>query len=217
VKQRFFLATIRSMSEAGEDLSGSLDLSPDQLGRLAGYERLLQEHAPRLGLISPRDVPRIQRRHILDSLRAVPAFGERDRRACDIGSGAGLPGVPLAISLPQCRFVLCEPRRRRAAFLELAVERLGLENAEVAVARAEELPPGSAEVCTARAFAPLEESWKASWRVLVPGGRLVYFAGEGLTDPASAAGVIAEPERPTSVSLLGVVANEPPLVIMTRR
>jgi 16S rRNA (guanine527-N7)-methyltransferase len=204
------------MSEADGDLPG-LDLSTAQLERLADFERLLEGHAPRLGLISPRDVPRIHRRHIVDSLRAVPVFGERDRRACDIGSGAGLPGVPLAIALPHCRFVLCEPKRRRAAFLELVVERLQLENAEVVVARAEDLPPGSAEICTARAFAPLEESWKASWRVLVPGGRLVYFAGEGLANPESAAGALAEPERPASVSLRGVLANAPPLVIMTRR
>jgi 16S rRNA (guanine527-N7)-methyltransferase len=206
------------VSAADEDLAGlGVALDPEQLARLAAFQRLLEEHAPRLGLISPRDVPRLRVRHIVDSLRAARAFSAGDRRACDLGSGAGLPGLPLAIALPHCRFVLCEPRRRRAAFLELAVERLELGNAEVAVARAEELQPRSADVCTARAFATLAESWKAAWRVLRPGGRLVYFAGGGLANPDAAANALSWPEKPSSVSLLGVLANAPPLVIMTRR
>jgi 16S rRNA (guanine527-N7)-methyltransferase len=206
------------MTEPDRGLSSlGLGLGPEQLERLALFQGLLEEHASRLGLISPRDLPRLRVRHIVDSLRAARAFGEADRRACDLGSGAGLPGLPLAIALPHCRFVLCEPKRRRAAFLELAVERLKLDNAEVAVARAEELPAGSADICTARAFASIEESWKSAWRVLGPGGRLVYFAGGGLADPETAAGALTLPEKAASVSLLGVLANAPPLVIMTRR
>jgi 16S rRNA (guanine527-N7)-methyltransferase len=206
------------MTALQEALSGlGLALEPEQLDRLALFERLLEEHAPRLGLISRQDLPRLRFRHVVDSLRAAQAFGEEVRRACDLGSGAGLPGLPLAIALPRCRFVLCEPRQRRAAFLELAVDRLELGNVEVAVLRAEDLPPDRADVCTARAFAPIEESWQAACRLLRPGGRLVYFAGESLADPRDAASSLSRPERPASVSLLGVLAKSPPLVIMTRR
>jgi 16S rRNA (guanine527-N7)-methyltransferase len=206
------------MTTLEEALSGlGLGLEPEQLDRLALFERLLDEHAPRLGLISRQDLSRLRVRHIIDSLRAARAFGEGDRRAWDLGSGAGLPGLPLAIALPRCRFVLCEPKQRRAAFLELAVERLELGNVEVAVLRAEDFPPDRAEVCTARAFASIERSWEVACRLLKPGGRLVYFAGGGLADPRAAAEALSRPERPASVTLLGVLANAPPLVIMTRR
>lgn len=203
--------------DRGDLAALDLSLSAEQVQRLATFERLLREHASRLGLVSPQDLSRIHGRHILDSLRAAQAFEDRDRRACDLGSGAGLPGIPLAVVLPGCRFVLCEPKRRRAAFLELAVERLRLANAHVAPSRAEDLAAGSADVATARAFAPLEESWRAAWRVLVPGGRLVYFAGEGLAEPEETAATLTDPEPPRSVRLLRVLANATPLVIMTRR
>jgi 16S rRNA (guanine527-N7)-methyltransferase len=199
-----------------EDLSRlGISFEPDQLARLTGFERLLREHAPRLGLIARDDLPRLYLRHILDSLRAVGSFRQSDREACDLGSGAGLPGIPLAIALPRSRFVLSEPRPRRAGFLELVVERLGLENAEVAPSRAEDLPEGSVDVCTARAFAPLERSWSVSWRLLRPGGRLVYFAGGSLRDPVATAEALSV--APGSVEVQRVLANEPPLVIMTRR
>lgn len=192
-----------------------LQLDPAQHNRLQEYERLLKEHAPRLGLIAERDLSRLFERHILDSLRAAPAL--EDDEVCDLGSGAGLPGIPLAIALPQARFVLCEPKRRRIGFLELAVERLELTNASVATVRAEELEAESADVCTARAFATLEEAWKAAFRVLRRGGRLLYFAGRGWRRPDGGAASISDPEQPASLETSRVLEKEPPLVIMTRR
>jgi 16S rRNA (guanine527-N7)-methyltransferase len=187
-----------------------------QLDQLATFEALVREHGARLGLVSPHDLPLLRSRHVLDSLRAVHAFRGGERRACDLGSGAGLPGIPLAIFLPNTRFVLCEPQQRRAGFLELAAERLALENVEVFAGRVEALPERSFDLCTARAFGPLERSWRASFPVLTPGGRLVYFAGRSLSDPAGAAGSLSDPEPPAAVSSLEVLANVPPLVIMTR-
>jgi 16S rRNA (guanine527-N7)-methyltransferase len=193
-----------------------LSLRPEQLVRLERFEGLVGEHGERLGLVSPGDLQVLRDRHILDSLRAVRAFRGDERRACDLGSGAGFPGVPLAIAAEGCRFVLCEPRRRRAGFLELVVERLGLGNAEVFAGRAEDLPDQAFDLCTARAFGPLGRSWKAAWPLLAPGGRLVYFAGRSFEEAETAARSLSDPAPPSSVELLEVLANSPPLVIMAR-
>jgi 16S rRNA (guanine527-N7)-methyltransferase len=197
------LETLRSLG---------LDLDRDQVRRLGEYEELLRERSSRLGLIAESDLPRLFERHILDSLRAASVL--TDEEVCDLGSGAGLPGVPLAIALPSCEFTLCEPRRRRLGFLELVVERLELSNAAVTPSRAEELPPESADACTARAFASLGESWKAACRILRGGGRLLYFAGKGWRAPEGGTAALPEPEEPASLETL---ANDPPLVIMSRR
>lgn len=191
-------------------------LSERQGRLLVRLHDLLLERAVPLGLVGERDAGRLYERHVLDSLAAAAAFEPSDRLAYDLGSGAGLPGLVLAIALPGCRFVLVEPRRRRAGFLELAAERLGLGNVSVAVARAEDLGEGEGDVVTARAFAPLERSWRAAFRLLRPGGRLVYFAGRGLRDPLAAAASVAAPEPPGEISLLRVLESAPPLVIMAR-
>lgn len=154
-------------------------------------------------------------RHILDSLRAAPLISAADRLVYDLGSGAGLPGIVLAIVHPGCRFVLVESRARKAAFLELAIERLGVPNAEPGLGRVEDLSAG-ADAATARAFAPLEKSWRLACPLLRPGGRLIYFAGAGLRDPQGAASSLRDPEPPTMVEIPQGLATGSPLVIMAR-
>jgi 16S rRNA (guanine527-N7)-methyltransferase len=135
-----------------------------------------------MGLIAARDRERIRQRHIEDSLRALTCIRGEDRQIVDLGSGAGLPGIPLAIALPDRSFVLIEARRRRAAFLELAVEETGLHNVRVQMGQAEDVS-GRANLCLARAFAPAPNAWRVARRLLLPGGRLVYFAGRDWTGP----------------------------------
>jgi 16S rRNA (guanine527-N7)-methyltransferase len=151
-------------------------LSQGQLNALDRFEELLRSRAVQLGLIAEGDRERIRERHITDSLRAVACVGAGDRRVIDLGSGAGLPGIPLAIALPAVGFVLVEARRLRGAFLEMVVADLSLGNVAVEVGRVEDLDL-QADLCVARAFASLEASWRAAERLLRPGGRLVYFAG----------------------------------------
>lgn len=184
--------------------------------KLGIYAGLLVERAVPLGLVAESDQDRVWKRHIEDCLRATAALRTEDRVAYDLGSGAGLPGIVLACALPDRRFRLVEPRRRAAAFLELAVEHLGLENVEVLIARAEEVDE-PADVVTARAFAPLDRTWAVAWPMLRPGGRLVYFVGGGMTDPASQARNIAIPEPPAEVELVEQVDSGAPLAIMSRR
>ncbi len=191
-------------------------LPPRSAERLLLYVELLEERGVRLGLLARGDADRLYPRHILDSLRAARYVGGGDRLAYDLGSGAGLPGMVLAISVPTCSFVLIESRRRAATFLEWAVQRLELENATVALSRAEDVMK-PADLATARAFAPLDRAWEAAVPLLRPGGRLVYFAGRGLRDPESAALSLTRPEAPASVRVDPVVENSTPLVIMARK
>jgi 16S rRNA (guanine527-N7)-methyltransferase len=192
-----------------------LHVKHDARSRLRSYADLLVQRAIPTGLVAEADRDRVWERHIEDCLRATAAFRPVDRVAYDLGSGAGLPGIVLACALPDRRFRLVEPRRRAAAFLELAVERLRLENVDVLITRAEELDE-PADVATARAFAPLDRAWSAAHRLLRPGGRLVYFAGEGMTDPAARARSTVSPEPPAEVEVLERVDSGPPLVIMSR-
>jgi 16S rRNA (guanine527-N7)-methyltransferase len=145
----------------------------------------------------------------------VSILQEDDRNVCDIGPGAGLPGLVIAIARPAIVVTLVEPKERAIGFLELARDRLSLNNVRILHARVEDAEV-TAEVATARAFGPLERSWEAATRVLRPGGRLIYFAGGGLEDPQSAAEAIASPEPPSSVRVERVIADSSPLVIMTR-
>jgi 16S rRNA (guanine527-N7)-methyltransferase len=185
-------------------------LDPLRVSRLRRFEELLVDRAVPLGAISRSDSARIRERHTLDSLRAVPIVDGVDE-AADLGSGAGLPGVVVAIALPQVRMLLIERRPQRAAFLELAVEDLGLSNAAVVAGRVEDVP-GDVDVALARAFAPIGEAWARALRILRPGGRLVYFAGAGSATPEPPAGSAIQ-----SVLRTPVLESAGALVIMTRQ
>lgn len=110
------------------------------------------------GLIGPREVDRLWDRHILNSA-VIGEVIDEGARVVDIGSGAGLPGIPLAIAGPDLRVQLVEPLLRRATFLSEVVEDLGLDNVEVHRGRAEEksivTAVGGADVVTSRAVAPV--------------------------------------------------------------
>ena len=114
-------------------------LASSQASRLIRFEQLLADRAIPLGIVSRSDATRIRERHILDSLRAAPVVEGSDL-AADLGSGAGLPGIVVAITLPGLRMLLVERRPQRAAFLELAVEELAVSNAIVFAGRVAEIP-----------------------------------------------------------------------------
>jgi 16S rRNA (guanine527-N7)-methyltransferase len=148
-----------------------LSLSPLQVERLRSFLELLRERAIPAGLVAASDQKRLYQRHLLDCLRAASLFQADDQKACDLGSGAGLPGIVLATALPRCRFFLIESRRLAAGFQELAVERLRLDNVSVVVDRIESVRP-QADVATARALAPPARSWAQAPPLLRRGGRL---------------------------------------------
>lgn len=175
------------------------------------YEQLLRERGVDLGVVSASDASRIRARHILDSLRAVEAIRPEDVDAYDLGSGGGLPGMVIAAAAPDLKVGLVETRRRRVAFLELVLERLGLPNAFVIHSRIEDLSE-PVDVCFARALGPLAESWALARPLLRAGGRLVYFAGHR-ADPAPA---VPEGAR-MEVRETPLLESAGPLVIMTQQ
>ena len=189
-----------------------IDLDGNQVEALLSFELLLIDRAIPLGLVARGDRTTLRKRHILDSLRGVLALEPSDTDALDLGSGAGLPGIVVAIARPSLRVGLVEVRRRRVAFLELAVERLGLSNVAVLA-----MPAGRidrvVDVCFARALAGLSKTWEIAHHLLRPEGRLVYFGGEGFRE--------ADQLPPDASSLrflrTPALASSGPVVIMTRQ
>jgi 16S rRNA (guanine527-N7)-methyltransferase len=193
--------------------SVGIPLVDDQASSLLEFETLIRDRAVDLGMVARSDSARIRERHILDSLRAAAVTLESDRDALDIGTGAGLPGIPVAIARPGLTVRLVEPRRTRIAFLELALERARIENAVILPASIESVDV-DVDLCLVRAFAPLERAWAAARPRLRPGGRLVYFAGAGFEPPDRPEGcssiAVVPPPRGSRIESFG------PLVIMSR-
>lgn len=120
------------------------------------FTRLLAENSETLGLMGPRELPKIWSRHVLHS--ALPAeLLPQGARVADVGSGAGLPGIPLAIARPDCEFWLIEPMERRTNWLQQVISELGLSNVHVVRARAEEVQQSDFDVVTARAVAAMDK------------------------------------------------------------
>ena len=157
-------------------------LPPILREQLVAYEGLLRERALPLGLVSAGDEPRLWERHILDSVRGVACLPRETTNVVDVGSGAGLPGVPVAICRPDVTITLLEPRSRRAAFLELVASRLALRNVRVLVGRAEALSL-EADLCLARAVASPAKTWRLAQSLMGPGGRLLLWAGRSWPGP----------------------------------
>ncbi|ADB36069.1 methyltransferase GidB [Kribbella flavida DSM 17836] len=130
------------------------ELYPGAADRLSAYAELLATEGTLRGLIGPREVPRLWDRHLLNCAVLERLIPEQSSVA-DVGTGAGLPGIVLALVRPDLHVALVEPLLRRTTFLEEAVQQLGCDNAEVVRARAEDLPPASFDVVTSRAVAPL--------------------------------------------------------------
>ncbi len=158
---------------------------------LHAYAELVRAWAPRLDLISPADLERFETRHVHDSLRAAPLLDELPEGPCvDVGSGAGLPGIPLAIVRPDRRWTLLEPRQRRASFLEEAVRELGLP-ADVVTLTAEQAAregalAGAYVLATARALAPPAEVRNLTEPLLNAEGITLVFTGRGTPVPPDA-------------------------------
>lgn len=191
------------------------ELSSEQRSSLQRFAALLAEIAVPRGLVAAGDRDRVFDRHIVDSLRAARLFTPADRIAVDLGTGAGLPGLVLAIALPSCALKLVESRAGRIGFLERAVEELGLSNVAVVHARVEDVTL-TADVATARAFRGLGAAWAAAYPLLRTGGRLIYYAGEGLRAPEEQAAALRSPAPAAAVASERVLENWNPLVIMTR-
>jgi 16S rRNA (guanine527-N7)-methyltransferase len=151
---------------------------PERLDEIAAYAHFLTTAGIERGLIGPREGERIWERHIFNCL-PVTQLLPQGASLFDIGSGAGLPGIVIALARPDLSVTLIEPLERRVAFLTEAVEGLNLtiNNMEVIRGRAQDVKK-SADFVTARAVAPLEKLKKMSWHMVKTGGSLLAMKGE---------------------------------------
>lgn len=150
----------------------------DRLGQAEDFARLLAGPGVERGLIGPREVERLWDRHLLNCA-GVAQLIAHESRVADIGSGAGLPGLVLAIARPDLDVVLIESRLRPTVFLSECVEELGLSRVGVRRARAEELTGRvTVDVVTARAVTSLTRLAQWSRPLLAPGGQLLALKGD---------------------------------------
>ena len=155
-------------------------LRPGQATVLNGFADLVRRWSRVANLVAPKDLPRFADRHVLDGLVAARVLRDtRGSRGCealriaDLGSGAGLPGIPLAVALPEAWLTLVERGVRKARFLRLAQRQLGLANVRVLCADLALMPASGTDVVTARALMPPPALWKQAVRMLKPGGQLL--------------------------------------------
>jgi 16S rRNA (guanine527-N7)-methyltransferase len=174
-------------------------LEGTQLRQLAAYRDLLVERAAQFNLTAVRDAAGVERRHLLESLALGKLLEHRGLlspaapRVIDVGSGAGLPGLPLKIAFPSLALTLLDANEKRGAFLREAVEALALSDVTVLVGRAEALAHDPAQRChydlaLARAVAPLPTLLEYCVPFLVVGGRLVAQKGTAASRELAEAG-----------------------------
>jgi 16S rRNA (guanine527-N7)-methyltransferase len=123
------------------------------------YTHRLAQDSETFGLLGPRELPRIWSRHVINSALLSELVPDESLVA-DVGSGAGLPGIPMAIAQPRAHFTLIEPMERRANWLTAVVQELGIKNVDVVRARAEEVNRTDFDIVTARAVAALDKLLK---------------------------------------------------------
>ena len=141
------------------------------------YVQMLAGPGVTRGLLGPREVPRLWTRHVLNCA-AVADLVPRPATLIDLGSGAGLPGIVLALLLPDVQVTLLERMERRSLFLDECVQELGLRNAQVYRATAEEVAGKlAADVVTARAVAPLDRLAGLAVGLVRPGGLILAVKG----------------------------------------
>lgn len=151
-----------------------IELSPPQLGQLRKYEQLLRKWNVRVNLVSRKDLDRLAAYHFLDSLTAASLIPQ-GAAVCDVGSGGGLPGIPLKIARDDISLVLVESVRKKALFLEQVVRELGLERATVRAERVEAIRDVKVDVAVCRLVGKTAEVARWVAGMLKPGGRIILY------------------------------------------
>lgn len=171
-------------------LVAGLDVSRETLTRLEAYADLLRKWTRAINLISNNTVNSVWQRHIVDSAQLFLFLPPGSRTWLDLGSGGGLPGLVVAIvareKAPDLHVTLVESDTRKAAFLRIAANDLGID-ARIEVTRAEALSPMNADVVSARAFAPLPDLLDLAERHMAPGGHALFPKGRNHAAEISAA------------------------------
>lgn len=173
------------MTEIEQEPSAAAEIFRDRIDLARRFTEALGQHGEERGLIGPLEPPRLWSRHVLNSAVIAPLFSGR---VGDVGSGAGLPGLVLAIARPDVEWVLIEPMERRVAWLSEQVEALGLDNVEVVRARAEDWKRGAVlDAVTARAVSALRTLVPLTAPLVRDGGELILLKGANAENEIGAA------------------------------
>ena len=158
---------------------GGMTLPAAASARLAQYLALLAKWNRTFNLTAIREPERMITHHVLDALAVLPHLPQPEGlRLLDIGSGGGVPGIPLAIARPDWRVVMLDSNHKKSAFVQQAVIELALGNAEAVTARVEDYAPAAPfDIVISRAFADLATFADTSARHLAPGGQLIAMKG----------------------------------------
>jgi 16S rRNA (guanine527-N7)-methyltransferase len=199
----------------------ALALFGDRLDTVRVYAELLSEAGVEQGLVGPREIDRLWDRHLLNSA-ALGELVKQGETIVDIGSGAGLPGIPLALARPDLRVTLLEPMLRRIEFLREVVDTLHLD---VAVLRGRAEEPavrqraGGADAVVSRAVGSLDKLTKWSLPLLRPGGRMLAMKGRRAADEIEQHRRVMRSlgARDVRVVRCGVDYLEPPAIVVVAR
>ncbi|WP_349826663.1 16S rRNA (guanine(527)-N(7))-methyltransferase RsmG [Brevibacterium litoralis] len=189
---------VEGFEELEAEPAYAAELFGDRIEKARAYVHHLATTGVERGLIGPRELPRLWTRHVLNC-GVVGALVEPGDTVGDIGSGAGLPGIPLALAQPDARYVLVEPMERRVEWLTEVVDDLGLQNVRIVRARVEELVDIEMfTVATARAVKSLAVlvEWVAP--VLGPEGRLLALKGASVDQEILKAKKVVKKNRMTT-------------------
>lgn len=179
----------------------AVELFGDRIELARSFTAELVARGEELGLIGPLEPPRIWSRHILNCALLSPLL--RPGVVGDVGSGAGLPGLVLAIARPDVEFVLIEPMERRVEWLRSEVARLGLANATVLRARAEEAPlDRRLDQVTARAVSALSKLIPITAPLVRKGGELVFMKGARVEEELASAAKAVRKARLTDMEIV---------------
>ncbi len=166
----------KEILETGLERMG-LSCSEELSTRLLEYLSLLEKWKQAINLTAIRERDRMVTHHLLDSLSVLPYLPKLAHHLADIGTGAGLPGIPLAIARPDISVTLVEPNQKKVAFLRQVKGALGLANLEVIGKRVEDIPSSLFDCVISRAFADLPDFVRVSERILSSGGLLLAMKG----------------------------------------
>jgi 16S rRNA (guanine527-N7)-methyltransferase len=189
----------------------------DRIELARSYAAALARDSDTLGLLGPRELDILWSRHILNSAVVAELVAD-GKTVADVGSGAGLPGIPMAIAQPNAQFTLIEPMERRSDWLKQQVAELGLTNVEVLRARAEEV--GSVyDIVTARAVSNLSKLLRLTIDLIRDGGELLALKGSKAAEEIAEAQKLAKKLKIAGFDLLTVGGEhlaDPTTVVRTR-
>jgi len=195
-----------------QEPAAAAQLFGDRIELARSFTNELGRRGEELGLIGPLELPRLWTRHILNSVLLAPLLEARGRVA-DVGSGAGLPGLVLAIARPDVTFTLIEPMERRCDWLRTEADRLGLDNVTVVRARAEDVADEIVvDQVTARAVSALTKLIPITVPLVRSGGQLILMKGARVDEEVEKARKVILRKRLEDVEVLELgdgVVEEP--------